>query len=434
MKMDTDLLPKEGLILCAVSGGADSMYLLCRLRELGYPVAAAHYNHGLRGAESDRDEAFVKDFCEKNAIPFISEKGDAGAFAAREKLGVEAAARSLRYAFLERAADELGAAVIATAHTAGDNAETVLLHLARGTGLKGLGGIPPVRGRVVRPMLDVTEKEIRAWLAEKGVPHVEDTTNASGGCARNRVRHEAVPALETVNPAFVRAVGRTAALARADEAFLEELARDFLRRYGDETGVDAKALAEQSWPVASRAVRLLAGRDLAAEHVRAILKAAADGGAADVPGLRAARAGDRLVFGVNGTAESIPARTLPVPGKVDVPEAGVSVTAAKFAGGTEDVHKSYNIFYFQCENICGSISVTGRRPGDKMRPVGRGCTKTLKQLFAEAGVPAWERAAVPVLRDGAGVLAVMGVGQDERAAARSGGGQIIEIKFLRPEP
>ncbi len=435
-KMDIDLLPRDGLILCAVSGGADSMYLLCRLRELGVPVAAAHFDHGLRGDESRRDAVFVADFCEKNAISFLMERGDVAAFAAREKLGIEAAARTMRYAFLERAADELGAAAIATAHTADDNAETVLLRLARGTGLKGLGGIPPVRGRVVRPMLDVTEKEVRAWLAEKGIPWVEDSTNASGAYARNRVRQGAVPVLETVNPAFARAVGRTAALVRADEAFLEKLARDFLAEHADENGVEAASLAAQPWPVASRAVRLLAGRDLAAEHVRAILKAAADGGAADAPGLRAVRTGDRLIFcgGPEPEPVSIPPRKLSVPGQVDVPEAGVTVRAAKFAGGPEDVHKSYNIFYFQCENICGSISVTGRWAGDTMRPIGRGCTKTMKQLFAEAGVPAWERAAVPVVRDEAGLLAVMGLGQDERAAARFDSGEIIKIEFQRHEP
>ena len=433
MKMDTELLPKDGLILCAVSGGADSMYLLCALRELGYAVAAAHFDHGLRGTESDRDAAFVEDHCRKNAIPFRSEKGDVAAFAAREKLGVEAAARALRYAFLERAADELGAAVIATAHTADDNAETVLLHLARGTGLKGLGGIPPRRGRIVRPMLGVTEKEVRAWLAERGVPYVEDSTNGTDDYARNRVRHQAVPALETVSPAFCRAVGRMTALARADEDFLEGLARELLRKHADETGVDAGALAAAPWPVASRAVRLLAGRDISAEHVRAVLKAARDGGAADVPGLRAARTGDRLVFGVREGGQ-LPERALTVPGRTELPEAGLAVTAEKFTGGPEVVHKSYNIFFFQCENICGSITVASRRPGDRMRPVGRGCTKTLKQLFAEAGVPAWERDRVPVLRDQAGVLAVMGIGQDERAAVRSGERQIVKIEFYRQEP
>ncbi len=431
MKMDTELLPKDGLILCAVSGGADSMYLLCCLREMGFPVAAAHFNHGLRGEESDRDEAFVRSFCGENDIPFLSEKGDVPAFAAREKLGREEAARALRYAFLERAADALGAAVIATAHTADDNAETMLLHLARGSGLKGLGGIPPVRGRIVRPMLGVTAREVRDWLDRRGIPHVEDSSNRSDDYARNRVRHEAVPALETVNPAFVLAAGRTAALLRADEAFLRDLAETFLREHADESGVDAGALLAQPWPVASRAVRLLAGWDLSAEHVGAILKIAGDGGQTDVPGMRVAKAGDRLLFGVR-RAPVLPERTVTVPGETAVPEAGVTVRAVKFTACTEVVHKSYNIFFFQCENICGSITVAGRKPGDAMRPAGRGCTKTLKQLFAEAGIPPWERDAVPVLRDGAGVLAVMGLGQAERAAARPGDREIIKIEFIRP--
>lgn len=425
--MDTDLLP-EGLILCAVSGGADSMYLLCRLRELGYPVAAGHYNHGLRGAEADQDEAFVRNFCAAQDIPFLAEKGDVRAYAARERLGLEEAGRLLRYEFLERAADALGAAAIATAHTADDNAETLLLHLARGAGLRGLGGIPPKRGRVVRPMLAVTRREIEAYLRENGIPHVEDATNRQDDYARNRVRHGAVPALETVNADFVSAAGQTAWLLRQDEAFLESLAREFLASHADERSVDARALAAQPWSVASRAVRLLAGRELALVHVQAILKAARDGGAADVPGLRAASSGGRLAFGVKD-GPRLPERTLTVPGRTPIPEAGLAVYAAKFTHCSEDVHKSYNIFSFQCENIYGNITVAGRRPGDRFRPAGRNCTKTLKQLFLEAGIPAWERDAVPVLRDEWGVLGVYGLGADERVCARPGDREILRIEF-----
>lgn len=430
--MDTELLPKEGLVLCAVSGGADSMYLLVRLWELGFPVAAGHFNHGLRGQEADRDEAFVRDFCAARDIPFIAEKGDVRAFAARERLGLEEAGRLLRYDFLERAADTLGAAVIATAHTADDNAETLLLHLARGAGLRGLGGIPPRRGRVVRPMLAVTRREIEAYLREKGIPHVEDATNRQDDYARNRVRHGAVPALETVDGAFVSAAGQTAWLLRQDEAFLEGLARDFLAANADENSVDARALSAQPWPVASRAVRLLAGRELSLVHVQAVLKAARDGGAADVPGLRVARNRDRLVFGAEN-APRLPERALAVPGRTDIPEAGLAVFAAKFTHCTEDVHKSYNIFSFQCENIYGSITVAGRRPGDSFRPAGRNCTKTLKKLFLEAGVPAWERDAVPVLRDERGILGVYGLGADVRVCARAGDRDILRIEF-RPLP
>ena len=404
--MDTKLLPRDGLVLCAVSGGADSMYLLARLQELGYAVAAGHYNHGLRGVEADRDEAFVRDFCAARGIPFVSEKGDVAAFAAAQGMGTEAAARTLRYAFLERVADTLGAAVIATAHTAGDNAETVLL--------------------------DVTRAEVESYLAEHDIQYVTDSTNGEDDYARNRVRHGAVPALESVDPAFVRAVGRTAALVREDETFLQSLAEEFLEQYADENSVDAGALAAQPWPVASRAVRLLAGRDMALVHVQAILKAAAGGGAADVPDLRVASSGGRLVFDPVGAAP-IPERVLPVPGEVYVPEAGWLIRARKFTAMPRDVHKSYNIFYFQCENICGSISVTGRRPGDAYRPAGRGCTKKLKQLFREAGMPPWERDGVIVLRDEAGILAAEGFPAAERACARAGDRDIIEIE-LRQAP
>ena len=139
-KMNEDLLSKGKLTLCAVSGGIDSMYLLCRLSELGYPLAAAHFNHRLRGEESDRDEAFVRNFCRERDIPFYAGSGDVAAEAGRRGIGTEEAARILRYEFLEKTADEVGADLIATAHTADDNAETILLNLARGAGLRGLCG------------------------------------------------------------------------------------------------------------------------------------------------------------------------------------------------------------------------------------------------------------------------------------------------------
>ena len=427
--MDTDLLPRQGLILCAVSGGADSVYLLRRLLDMGYTVAAGHYNHGLRGDEADRDEAFVRALCRDWGVPFYSEKGDVAALAAREGMGLEEAARQARYDFLERTAQALGAAVIATAHTADDNAETLLLHLARGTGLKGLGGIPPKRGRIVRPMLDVTRGEVEAFLHSRDIRYVTDGSNLSDRFARNRLRRMAMPALGTVSPAYARAMGRTAALLREDEAFLEGLARDLIREHGDGMSLDAAALTAAPWPVASRAVRIMAGRELGYGHGRAALRAAAAGGTADVPGVRIGHGGGRLWFGAD-SAPALPARPVPVPGQVALPEAGLVLRAEKFTDGAQVVYNSYNIFFFQYENICGSIAVAGRRPGDKLRPVGRGCTKQVRRLLAERGVPAWLRDSVPVLRDDAGVLAVYGAGADERAAVRDRNGPVIKIELL----
>lgn len=411
--MNTDLLPREGLILCAVSGGMDSMYLLCRLRELGYFVAAAHYNHGIRGGESDRDETFVREFCAGEGIPFCAEKGDAAAYAAAQGLSVEDGARKLRYAFLEKTAREAGAAVIATAHTAEDNAETLLLNLVRGTGLRGLGGIPPVRGNIVRPMLEVTRAEIESYMAGRNIPHVEDSTNAMDIYARNRIRHEVMPVLKGLNPAFVRTAGRTAELLRRDGECLDAMAERFVAEYRRDNALPVKALMDLPEAVRTRAVRRMGGETLSAVQTEAVL-ALQPGGVTDVSRMRVGRTRDRLVFGVR-MAEPIPEREL-VPGEwTEIPEAGLKVRLRE--GMTEEepsAHGEYTTFSFSCEHIYGTITIASRREGDRFRPAGRGCAKSLKQLFMENDIPAWERDAVPVLRDEKGVLFVWGIGPDER--------------------
>lgn len=430
--MITELFPPGALILCAVSGGADSTFLLRRLHELGYPVAAAHYNHGLRGEYADRDENFVRQMCRSLSVPFLSERGDAAAYATLHRMGVEEAARALRYDFLERAADALGAAVIATGHTADDNAETVLMHLARGAGLHGLGGIPPVRGRILRPMLDTTHDEALAYLAARGIPHMEDETNEASDAARNRIRHTVMPALRDENPSFSRTVLRTTELLREDEAFLAGLAEAFVLENRIGNSLPAEALAALPRPVSLRAVRLMAGPGLTAQQARDVLHIAEAGGIADVSGMRVGVSGGRVYFGV-GARPPLPERAL-VPGQaLCLPEAGMRVVCEKTDTCPEDVYKSLNIFYFKCENICGNISVGARRSGDKYRPAGRGMTKSLKQLFSEAGVPRWERDAIPVLRDEAGVIGVRGFPPAERVCARPGDAGVMKVSFIQTD-
>jgi tRNA(Ile)-lysidine synthase len=165
-------------------------------------------------------------------------------------MGTEEAARRLRYEFLEKAAGELCADRNATAHTADDNAETMLMNLARGAGMRGLGGIPPVRGKLIRPMLTVRRAEVEDYLGANGVEHVEDSTNADDGNARNRVRHYAVPALLGVNSGFVENAARTAALMREDEKFIESLAMEFLEESMTFEGLPANCLprCRSLWP------------------------------------------------------------------------------------------------------------------------------------------------------------------------------------------
>ena len=177
-------------VICAVSGGADSVALLFGLylmkEKLEIRLEAAHFNHHLRGEESDRDERFVRDFCDRYEIPVYIGSG----VVTPGKKGLEAAARDARYAFLRSIPGK-----IATAHTADDNAETILLHLVRGTGLKGLGGIMPVNGNVIRPMLSVTREEVEAFLEEWCLPHIEDSSNDTDAFLRNRLRHHVMPLL-----------------------------------------------------------------------------------------------------------------------------------------------------------------------------------------------------------------------------------------------
>ena len=203
MRPNWELIPSGSRVLCAVSGGADSMCLLHLLsaRE-DLTVLAAHYEHGLRGEESLRDADFVAAWCAQRGIPCTVEHGDAAAYARDHGMGIEEAARELRYAFLERTADALNCDRIATAHNADDNAETLLLNLCRGAGTAGLRGIPPRRGRIVRPLLDCTREEIEATLRDAGVPHVEDGSNRSLDYRRNRLRHQVLPLLRDLNPRF----------------------------------------------------------------------------------------------------------------------------------------------------------------------------------------------------------------------------------------
>ena len=194
---------REGLIaagdrvLCAVSGGADSMAMLWCLHslreELSISVCAVHFNHRLRGAESDRDEAFVRAFCAEHGIELTVGTAAVDAYTAS---GVEETARRLRYAFFET----LPCDKLATAHTADDNAETVLLHLLRGAGLRGLCGIPPRRGRYIRPLLCVTRGQITDYLRQEGIMWVEDSSNAADDCRRNRLRHQVMPLLKLEMP------------------------------------------------------------------------------------------------------------------------------------------------------------------------------------------------------------------------------------------
>ncbi len=425
MRITESLLPRGSRVLCAVSGGSDSICLLhllwSRRQALGIEVCAAHYEHGLRGADSQNDACFVADFCRKYGINCIIEHGDVSAHAKARHLGIEEAARELRYAFLEKTADALGCDIIATAHNADDNAETLLMNLTRGSGLRGLCGIPPQRGRIVRPLLETSRAEIEAYLAENALPHVEDQSNADECYRRNRFRHSVLPVLRELNPALVQSLGETAKLLRRDEALLDSLAQSFIEKQYKAGSVPVGELLELHPSVSSRVVRKLCKNSLSAEHVEGVLRFCRGEGLGflDLPGQRLRREQGRLYFETPEIV-TIPDRVLRPGESVEIPEAGIRVKA-ELIEYNQKINSLFKTYCFKYEKLCGSeILCTGRRPGDRMHPARRGCGKSLKALFAEAGYSRTQRDRTPVFRDGAGILAVHGLAVEERTLPSEG--------------
>lgn len=428
------LFARGDRVLCAVSGGADSMAMLWSLyglREaLGITVSAAHFNHRLRGAESDRDEAFVRTFCQAHGIPLTVGSADVAQYAENHAMGIEEAARECRYAFLQTCpCDKL-----ATAHTADDNAETVLLHLLRGSGLRGLCGIPPKRGKLVRPLLSVMRGQIEAFLRQEGIAWVEDSTNAEEICMRNRLRHGIMPALNEMMPRLSERLTVQSHLLREEDAYLDALASSLLR---EEKGVYSCApLLAAPEVLQRRALRLMTrsvlAQDVSFAHIVAlqgILASPNPSAQCALPhGYIARRRYDGIEL-VRDTAVTFPETALQIPGEASIPALGMKITCER----TENFKKSVNSpfrFAVKYDMITQSILwIRPRRIGDQMSVDGVH-RKSLKKLFIERRIPRAERERTAVLTDGERVLAVAGIGTDLRFFPAEGEpAAIIQISF-----
>lgn len=414
-------------VLCAVSGGADSVCMLHAVlayaRARNIRVCAAHYDHGIRGEESVRDARFVASLCERLGVELASERGDVPRYAKENRLGMEEAARQARYAFLERAADTLGCRLIATAHNADDNAETMIFNLTRGSGAKGLCGIPVRRGRLVRPLLSVTREEIEQYLAENGLEHVEDSTNASDDYSRNLIRHAVMPRLREINPALAAVCTRTAELLRRDEDYFDAAVQSFLEKSFDGESVELSAFDALHEAIASRVVRALWSKSLSNAHVDAVLSLRGGTTLAyvDLPGGRVRREQGRLYFREEASVPlvAITPRRLTPGETLDIPETGIRIRSY-FAVENGEINGLFKTYRLKCESIYGNLLCTGRQPGDKLAPIGRGCTKTLKSLFAEKHMSIRERESAVIIRDERGVVLVDKIGADARFKAEPG--------------
>ena len=400
----------EGGALCAVSGGLDSMCLLEMTvrqgQKQGRRVAAAHFNHQLRGAEADRDEAFVRDWCAAREIPFFAGRGDVRAFAEKTGRTVEEAARQLRYEFLEETRRREGFGCILTAHHADDSAETMLLNLLRGTGLKGLTGIPEKRDCILRPLLSVTRAELAAYAAARDVPYVEDSTNALDDAARNVLRHQVLPVLKQLNPRAVEHMSRTAALLAADEAALASDCGRLLQgcKVIPGTSAEVPLSALDAVPAAIRSRGVLAvlaavgghEKDLTAAHVQAVLELRQ--GQLSLPhGVTVCRKKDALRF--EKTQAPPAAQALSLGETAAFGPWRVTLTASP---GREGMALSFP--------AGAALTVTAWDPRDRLN--GR----TVKRLCVDRGVSPADREMRPVLRVNGRAAAVPELGLDENFA------------------
>ena len=378
-------------VVCAVSGGADSMALLWAMYllkdKLKIHLSAAHFNHHLRGDESDRDEAFVAEFCKGYGIDFVAGSGNV----VSGPKGLEAAAREARYAFLRNLPGK-----IATAHTASDNAETVLLHLVRGTGLKGLGGVMPVNGNVIRPMLSVTREEVLEFLAEYSIPFVEDSSNAGDDFMRNRLRHHIVPVLKKENPSLSQNLSAMALRLRQDEEALEEIAREKYSNKVTELIVLQPAIRSR---VLAKILLDAGVKEPEAAHISALeglLISPKPSAKAEFPGgVTIARNYD--VLETVQKTEIVASQEL----KASVEVSGFWISC----GINTQTEQTAESFAVQPQ---GKIVVRSRQEGDTIR-LNAG-TKSLKKLFIDRKIPASVRNSIPVIADDAGVLGVAGIG------------------------
>ncbi len=441
-------------LLVAVSGGPDStalLLVLARLRdELSIELTVAHFDHMLRSRrEAAEDEAFVRALAAALGLPVVSGRGNVAARARRAGQSIEEAARHLRYAFLAREARRSGCPAVALGHTRDDQAESVLMHLLRGSGLDGLAGMRPRAawplGRgpdAVRPLLDLPRSDTERYCREAGVAPRQDPTNALLIATRNRIRHELLPALRQFNPRVDEALARLGAAAAADVDFLDRAAAEawagLARRQGGAVVFDRQGLASLHPALAARLLRRAARAaggavgDLEAVHVRAVLdvlgrsraRIALPHGVHAVVGPRAVR----IMRGEPKQPSGIAETRLAVPGHTTLAGWVVEAEVIPVPAAVQRLGPLEALL--DADAVGQPLVLRSRRPGDRLRPLGLGGEKKVQDILVDAKVPLEERDRVPIVCAAWGIVWVVGHRIDERSALGATSLRGLHLRFV----
>jgi tRNA(Ile)-lysidine synthase len=425
-------------VLIAVSGGADSVALLHLLHELApawrLTLHVLHVDHGLR-PDSAADGRFVRELGERLGVPVAVERVHVGPGS------VEAAARAARYAALEAAAARVGAARIALGHTLDDQAETVLMRVLDGAGVRGLAAIPPVRGRIIRPLLDIRRAALRDMLAGEGIAWVEDPSNRDPKFLRNRIRHELLPLLAAAySPDVVESLARVAGVARETVNALDRTATLELDRLAIPDAhalvLSRAALGALPAPVAAEVLRQAAAR----LGSRAPLRAWAHRGLrrvlAETPPRRPFRlggvsvevSGDRIRVGAR-SAPALTPRVLEVPGRVALPESGCVLEARIVPAADYALPRVTDVVAFDAAGVPRRLVVRARRRGDRLVAFGGG-ERRLKSLLIDAAVPRWDRNRLPLVEADGQILWVVGLRRAAAAPITPQTREVVEIRLF----
>lgn len=433
-----------------VSGGADSVALLHFLwtvaAEWQLSLVALHLNHNLRGAESERDEEFVRQLCARWGIDLRVHSADIGALSRAQGLSVEECARQERYAFFARHTGP--GDKIATAHTLSDSAETVLLNLARGTALRGLCGIPPTRATkegatIIRPLIGCSRAEVEGYCRDHALDYVIDSTNLSDAYSRNKLRHKVMPVLGELNPAYLERMAAAMNAIREDADYLDDQAAHALSNLarGGE-GWDAPGLLALPRPLRMRALlSLLRQHSIQPEgrRLEQLEQLLTQGGGVQLSRSWVCRkAGSELRFSP-AQPEVCPAVepvsvVLPLTEEIvtDFVHKKVRLRDVVYEQFRNNGEKRENLLknLLDCDRIGEIVKIRQRLPGDRIALAGRGCTKSLKKLFQEAGLPQAERSQTVVLEGEHGLLWVEGFGVAETAKAGEDTRRAVAVEVM----